>query len=96
MGTVVVMVKTQIGLGVLSIPSAFDALGLIPGVICLLCIAGIITWGNHVVGTFKRNHPEVYSIVDVGEKIGGKVGKEVVMVLFMLCKFSSEVKANMA
>lgn len=86
MGTVVVMIKTQIGLGVLSIPAAFDALGLIPGVICLLATAGIITWGNHVVGTFKRNHPEVYSIVDVGEKLGGKIGKEVVCVLFMLCK----------
>lgn len=87
MGTVVVMVKTQIGLGVLSIPSAFDALGLIPGVICLLAVGGIITWGNHVVGVFKHNHPEVYSIVDVGEKIGGKIGKEVVSVLFMLCKY---------
>ena len=87
MGTVVVMIKTQIGLGVLSIPSAFDALGLIPGVLCLLGIGGTITWGNHVVGTFKRNHPEVYSIVDVGEKLGGKIGKEFMSVAFMLCKF---------
>ncbi|KAF2629488.1 putative amino acid transporter [Macroventuria anomochaeta] len=84
MGTVVVMIKTQIGLGVLSIPAAFDALGLIPGVICLLGIAGMITWGNHVVGTFKRNHPEVYSIVDVGEKLGGKIGKEFTNVAFLL------------
>ncbi|KAL1591838.1 hypothetical protein SLS59_010016 [Nothophoma quercina] len=84
MGTVVVMIKSQIGLGVLSIPSAFDALGLIPGVICLLGIGGMITWGNYVVGTFKRNHPEVYSIVDVGEKIGGKIGKEFMSVAFML------------
>ncbi|KAL1655575.1 hypothetical protein SLS61_001596 [Didymella pomorum] len=84
MGTVVVMIKTQIGLGVLSIPAAFDALGLIPGVLCLIGIGGTITWGNHVVGTFKRNHPEVYSIVDVGEKLGGKIGKEFMSVAFML------------
>jgi hypothetical protein len=86
MGTAVVMIKTQIGLGVLSIPAAFDTLGLIPGVLCLLGVGAVITWGNHVVGSFKRNHPEVYSIVDVGEKLGGKVGKEFMSVAFMLCK----------
>ncbi|KAJ4293696.1 hypothetical protein N0V90_008980 [Kalmusia sp. IMI 367209] len=84
MGTVVLMIKTQIGLGVLSIPSAFDALGLIPGVICLLVTGGMITWGNYEVGVFKRRHPEVYSIVDVGEKIGGKFGNEFVCVAFLL------------
>lgn len=94
MGTVVVMIKTQIGLGVLSIPSAFDALGLIPGVICLLAVGGIITWGNHVVGVFKRNHPEVYSIVDVGEKLGGKIGKEFMSVAFMLCKCPNPLRAK--
>lgn len=80
------MLKTQIGLGVLSIPSAFDALGLIPGILCLLGIGGTITWGNHIVGVFKRNHPDVYSFVDVGEKLGGKVGKEFMGVAFLLCK----------
>ncbi|KAF9737463.1 hypothetical protein PMIN04_009193 [Paraphaeosphaeria minitans] len=84
MGTVVIMIKTQIGLGVLSIPAAFDALGLIPGVICLLTAGGLITWGNYVVGRFKERHPDVYSIVDVGEKLFGKIGREVFMILFLL------------
>jgi hypothetical protein len=88
MGTVVIMIKTQIGLGVLSIPSAFDALGLVPGVICLLTVGGMITWGNYVVGRFKERHPDVYSIVDVGEKLFGKIGREVFMVLFLLCMVS--------
>ena len=57
MGSVVVMIKTQIGLGVLSIPSAFDALGVIPGVLCMIGIGGTITWGNYVVGRFRLNHP---------------------------------------
>ncbi|UPX21308.1 uncharacterized protein EKO05_0011497 [Ascochyta rabiei] len=78
------MIKTQIGLGVLSIPSAFDALGLVLGVICLLGIGGMITWGNHVVGAFKRNHLKVYSIVDVGEMLGGKIVKEFMTLAFML------------
>ncbi|CAN9282283.1 unnamed protein product [Alternaria alternata] len=84
MGSVVVMIKTQIGLGVLSIPSAFDALGVIPGVLCMIGIGGTITWGNYVVGRFRLNHPEVYSIVDVGEMMGGKFGKEFMSVAFML------------
>lgn len=87
MGTVVLMLKTQIGLGVLSIPSSFDALGLIPGVICLLSIGGIITWGMWVVGVFKQRHPDVYSIVDVGEKLGGRIGQEFMSVAFMLCRY---------
>lgn len=38
------MMKTQIGLGVLSIPLVFDTLGMIPGIIVLLGIAIITTW----------------------------------------------------
>ena len=89
MGTVVIMIKTQIGLGVLSIPSAFDALGLVPGVICLLTAGGMITWGNYVVGKFKIRHPQVYSIVDVGEMLFGRIGREIFCVLFLLCEFNA-------
>jgi amino acid permease len=38
------MMKTQIGLGVLSIPLVFDTLGMIPGIIILVSIAAITTW----------------------------------------------------
>jgi amino acid permease len=38
------MMKTQIGLGVLSIPLVFDTLGMIPGIIILISIATITTW----------------------------------------------------
>jgi len=44
MGTAILMMKTQIGLGVLSIPLVFDTLGMIPGIIVLLAIAIITTW----------------------------------------------------
>ena len=44
MGTSILMMKTQIGLGVLSIPLVFDTLGMIPGIIILLAIAIITTW----------------------------------------------------
>jgi amino acid permease len=86
-GTTVLMLKTQIGLGVLSIPEVFHALGLIPGVICLLVIAAMTSWSNYIIGVFKRNHPDVYGIDDVGRKIFGRVGYEFFGITFALCKF---------
>merc|ERR1712070_1347729 len=38
------MMKTEIGLGVLSIPDAFDSLGIIPGVIILIAISVCLLW----------------------------------------------------
>ncbi|RKL05509.1 hypothetical protein BFJ70_g17108 [Fusarium oxysporum] len=83
-GTSVLMMKTQIGLGVLSIPAAFDTLGLIPGVICLLLVAIITTWSNYIVGVFKINHPEVYGIDDASKLMFGTVGREVLAAGFSL------------
>lgn len=78
--------KTQIGLGVLSIPVAFDALGVIPGIIVLCAIAGITTWSDFIIGSFKLRHREVYCIDDVGELLFGKAGRIVLGTAFCLCK----------
>ncbi|KAM0716181.1 hypothetical protein Q7P37_008695 [Cladosporium fusiforme] len=84
-GTVAIMVKIMIGLGVLSIPSGFDKLGLIPGVICLVAIGVITTWASYVVGTFKQRHNDVYGIDDAGYLMFGCVGREVLAIAFCLC-----------
>ncbi|OLN87215.1 N amino acid transport system protein 3 [Colletotrichum chlorophyti] len=83
-GTVALMMKTQIGLGVLSIPGVFDVLGIVPGVIALICIAAITTWSDYIVGVFKLRHPEVYGIDDVGRLLFGRVGREFFGVVFCL------------
>ncbi|KAJ5087275.1 hypothetical protein N7456_010891 [Penicillium angulare] len=75
-GTVVVMLKTQIGLGALTIPQVFEVLGLIPGAICVIAVAAMITWANYIVGTFKLRHREVYGIEDVGRIFMGRFGYE--------------------
>ncbi|KAI4725545.1 hypothetical protein E4T49_06707 [Aureobasidium sp. EXF-10728] len=84
MGSVALMMKTQIGLGVLSIPAVFNSLGMIPGIICLLAIAVITTWSDYMVGAFKLRHPEVYGIDDVGQLLFGRIGKEVMGVAYVL------------
>ncbi|CZT21413.1 probable neutral amino acid permease [Ramularia collo-cygni] len=77
MGTIVIMMKTQIGLGVLGIPSVLHTLGLIPGVIILVIVATMTTWSGWMVGRFKLLHPEVYNIDDAGFLMGGRIGREV-------------------
>lgn len=84
-GTVILMMKTQIGLGVLAIPSALNALGMVPGVICLVVIAIITTWSGYVIGTFKLQHRQVYSIDDAGGIMFGIVGRSALSVGFCLC-----------
>jgi amino acid permease len=82
------MMKTQIGLGVLAIPSVFDVLGMIPGIIVLLAIAVITTWSDYYVGVFKLRHRSVYGIDDAGQKFAGHIGREVLGVAFVLCGFT--------
>ena len=60
LGASVLMMKSEMGIGILSIPQAFGTLGLIPGIIVLLAISIITTWSSYVVGVFKLKHPSAY------------------------------------
>ena len=101
--TTVLLVKCQIGLGVLSLPAVFQVLGLVPGLICIIVVALITTCKCSqrvcmlimtdsagtmlVVGQFKLRHPEIYGYGDVGLKLGGRIGEEICSFGFWLCKF---------
>lgn len=87
-GTIVLMVKAQVGLGVLSVPAVFDSVGMIPGVLLICAVAGIATWTSYMVGMFKLNHREVYGIDDAGGLMFGKIGREVFAAAFSLCKYN--------
>ncbi|KAJ5082990.1 amino acid transporter [Penicillium argentinense] len=88
LGSAALMMKSQIGLGVLSIPVAFDTLGIVPGVICLCVIAAITTWSDYMVGVFKLKHRDVYGIDDAGELMFGKTGKIFFGFAFCLCEYT--------
>ncbi|KAH7141633.1 transmembrane amino acid transporter protein-domain-containing protein [Dactylonectria macrodidyma] len=83
-GTTALMMKTQIGLGVLSMPVVFDTLGLVPGIILLIVIAGITTWSDYIVGVFKLRHRHVYGIDDVGRMMFGRIGYEAFGAMYAL------------
>lgn len=82
------MMKVQFGLGILSMPSILNTLGLIPGVICILIIAAITTWSNYTIGVFKVKHREVYNIDDAGGLMFGPIGREVFAVGICVCTWS--------
>ncbi|BGP25414.1 amino acid transporter [Rhodotorula toruloides] len=86
--TSILLMKTQIGLGVLNIPEVFHTLGLAPGVIILVVIAVLTTWTDYYIGIFKVKHPTVYSVSDCGALMFGRVGREIFGVgywLLMTC-----------
>ncbi|KAF5254295.1 hypothetical protein FANTH_897 [Fusarium anthophilum] len=82
--TIVLMTKTQVGLGVLTIPKTFHTLGLLPGIFSLVAIAGMTSWSGYIVGTFKLRHREVYAIDDAGKVMFGRVGREIFAAILML------------
>jgi amino acid permease len=84
MGTVALMMKTQIGLGILTIPGSFHILGLIPGIILLCFIAFLTGWASHVIGAFKHRHWETYGIDDAARLVFGRVGYEIFGVVFCI------------
>lgn len=83
------MLKTQIGLGVLTVPETFSVLGLIPGTICVVLVAAMITWSNYIIGDFKLRYPDVYGIEDVGRIFLGRFGYECFGIMFAICELTS-------
>ncbi|KAL1304362.1 hypothetical protein AAFC00_003366 [Neodothiora populina] len=84
LGTTALMLKTNLGLGVLSIPAIFDTLGMIPGIICIIVVAFITGWSQYMIGVFKCRHPEVYGIEDVGGILFGPIAREILGAAFFI------------
>ncbi|GJN93660.1 hypothetical protein Rhopal_006717-T1 [Rhodotorula paludigena] len=65
----------------LTIPTVFDSLGLVPGIICLVVVACVTTWTDISLGLFKQRHPDVYSLSDCGRVAFGLPGS----IIFAAC-----------
>lgn len=57
------ILKSQIGLGVLGLPFSLQVLGIVPGVLCLLAVSLITTWSGWVIGNFKLKHRQVCKLL---------------------------------
>ncbi|TXT10607.1 hypothetical protein VHUM_02112 [Vanrija humicola] len=72
-GALVLLTKTNFGLGVLTIPSVLHTFGIVPGIILILAMMALATYCASHVGRFKLRHPEVYALADAGNIVGGRV-----------------------
>ncbi|BGP17049.1 hypothetical protein JCM10213_000314 [Rhodosporidiobolus nylandii] len=76
--TSVLLAKSQIGLGVLSLPDVLHTLGMVPALIIIVAIAVMSTWTDWIIGgPWKAAHPTCYSVADCGGILGGRIGREI-------------------
>lgn len=73
-----VMIAETVSLGILSLPAAVRAIGLVPGSILTVGFGVITTYTGYVVHQFKMRYPDVGSFADAGELIAGPVGRWIV------------------
>ncbi|KAL7411377.1 transmembrane amino acid transporter protein-domain-containing protein [Mrakia frigida] len=73
----VLMMKSQIGLGVLSLPNTMNTLGYVPGILLVIFLGIITTYGDYEIGRFRNRYAGVHSVGDVGFVMGGVIGREV-------------------
>ena len=75
MSTAIIMFKSNVGLGVLSLPSILSTLGMGPGLICIAVIGVMTTCGYqhetlliiggaYMIGVIKRKYPQVCTSKD--------------------------------
>ena len=80
----IVLIVTAVALGSLSLPGAFAILGMVPGVILTVGIGLIAMYGSYVVGQVKIKYPHISHYADAGRMMFGKIGYEVIGVMFIL------------
>jgi hypothetical protein len=73
----VIMIAETISLGILSLPSALAAIGIVPGMILILGLGIIATYTGYVLGQSKLKYPQVHNMADAGEVLLGPIGREV-------------------
>eukprot|EP00871_Galdieria_phlegrea_P003903 jgi/Galph1/4513/GphlegSOOS_G3163.1 len=71
----VVMIAETIALGVLSLPSVNQTVGMLPGVLLTVGLGAIATYTGYNLGLFRLNHPTVCNMADAGEILWGPFGK---------------------
>jgi hypothetical protein len=68
----VILITIEVGIGILSLPSALQTLGLIPGIIAILGFGGLTTYCGYILVQFFRRYPLITNLVDCAQIIGGK------------------------
>ncbi|KAI8937077.1 hypothetical protein NX059_006295 [Plenodomus lindquistii] len=86
----VILITIEVGIGVLSLPSALQTLGLIPGIIAIIGFGILTTYCGYILVQFYRRYPMVTNLVDCALYVGGKpfeyfLGVAFVFNLVLIC-----------
>ncbi|EPS94778.1 hypothetical protein FOMPIDRAFT_1038729 [Fomitopsis schrenkii] len=92
------MLAETVSLGILSIPSVFNSLGMVAGCFLVISLGGIATITGYMIGAFKLRYPHVHNMADAGMILAGPFGREVLgaaQVVFMVFLCGSHVLTGM-
>lgn len=67
-----VFIQTEVGIGILSLPSVCRTLGLIPGLIAILGIGVLSTYTAYLYLLYWRKHRHIDNLPDAMQVLGGK------------------------
>ncbi|CAH0054562.1 unnamed protein product [Clonostachys solani] len=70
--TAVVLIHTEVGIGILALPSVLKRLGLIPGLIAILGVGLLSTYTAYVLLLYWRRYPHIDNLPDALRVLGGK------------------------
>ncbi|KAK8149314.1 hypothetical protein G3M48_007564 [Beauveria asiatica] len=72
----IVTIVEAVALGALSLPKAYDTLGMFPGVFLTIMLGLIAIFTSWIVGQVKLKYPEAASYADAGRLLLGRFGYE--------------------
>jgi hypothetical protein len=86
----VILITIEVGIGILSLPSALKVLGIVPGIIAILGFGTLTTYCGYILVQFYRRYPMVTNLVDCAFYVGGKpfeifLGVAFVFNLVLIC-----------
>ena len=92
--TALIFINNEVGIGILSLPTALSYLGLIPGLIAIVGLGLLSTYTAYVLLQFWRKYPQCDNVVDVfrvigGSKLAGFVAFCFILNLCMTCASAS-------
>lgn len=83
-GAAVLCAKFQIGLGIIGLPSTFDALGFFPGILCFCVLWTMSTFAGYLMGNARQYYPQMHNIGDAAHHLFGPVGREFVGTVYYI------------
>ncbi|KAI8294281.1 putative aminotransferase [Colletotrichum sp. SAR11_240] len=71
--TGIVLIHTEVGIGILALPSVLQRIGLIPGLIAIMGIGALSTYTAYVLLLYWKRYRHIDNLPDALQVLGGKV-----------------------